>query len=96
MSTRGDEGPRNTTQIRSSRDPALVRAGLEAWLADQLPAGAAPAVTGLEGTSANGMSSETLLLDATWTEGGNPRAERLVARLAPDGADVPVFPAYDL
>jgi aminoglycoside phosphotransferase (APT) family kinase protein len=90
------DGPTNTSQVRSSRDPELVRAGLEAWLATKLPVGAAPRITGLEGTSANGMSSETLLLDATWTEDGEPRVERLVSRLAPDDKDVPVFPAYDL
>ena len=38
------------------------------------------------------MSSETILFDAAW--GGN--TERLVARLAPDPADVTVFPSYDL
>ena len=38
------------------------------------------------------MSSETLLVSAGWDDGGTPRHERLVARLAPDPADVPVFP----
>jgi len=38
------------------------------------------------------MSSETILFDATWRD----NAERLVARLAPDPADVTVFPSYDL
>ncbi len=90
------DGPRNTAQVRSSRDPERVRAGLEAWLATKLPAGAEPKITGLEGTSANGMSSETLLLDATWIEDGEPRSERLVSRLAPDEHDVPVFSTYDL
>jgi aminoglycoside phosphotransferase (APT) family kinase protein len=90
------DGPTNTARVRSSRDPERVRVGLEAWLATKLPPGAAPAITGLEGTSANGMSSETLLLDATWTEDGEAREEHLVSRLAPDEHDVPVFPTYDL
>ena len=81
---------------RSSRDPDRLRLGLEAWLATKLPSGAAPTVGSLESTSANGMSSETLLFDAEWTEGGDRRAERLVARVAPDAGDVPVFPSYDL
>jgi aminoglycoside phosphotransferase (APT) family kinase protein len=49
-------------------------------------------VSGLEGTSATGMSSETVLFDATWRDG----SERFVARVAPDPADVTVFPSYDL
>ncbi len=81
---------------RSSRDHAQVRAGLERWLAGRLPEGAAPRITGLEATSATGMSNETLLLSASWQERGEARSERLVARLAPDRADVPVFPRYDL
>jgi aminoglycoside phosphotransferase (APT) family kinase protein len=81
---------------RSSRDHAALRSRLEAWLAGRLPPGAAPCITGLEGTAANGMSSETLLFDASWREDGGDRHERLVARLAPDAADVPVFPRYDL
>ncbi len=42
------------------------------------------------------MSSETLLFDATWTEDGEVRTERLVARVAPEPHDVPVFPEYDM
>jgi aminoglycoside phosphotransferase (APT) family kinase protein len=81
---------------RSSRDAGTLREGLQAWLATKLPPGAAPDICSLEGTSANGMSSETLLFDAEWTQDGDRRRERLVARLAPDAADVPVFPTYDL
>ena len=82
---------------RSTRDRERLRADLERWLATRLPAGAAPRVESLEGTSSNGMSSETLLFDAAWAAGGAARRrERLVARLAPDAGDVPVFPSYDL
>jgi aminoglycoside phosphotransferase (APT) family kinase protein len=81
---------------RSSRDPEQVRAGLQDWLATKLPEGAQPSVGELAGTSATGMSSETLLFDASWTDGGAPRTEHLVARLAPSASDVPVFPSYDL
>src|SRR5713101_8000778 len=81
---------------RSSRDLAQVRGQLETWLAGRLPAGAAPSVQDLEATSANGMSSETLLFRADWTETGRRQSERLVARVAPDPVDEPVFPAYDL
>ena len=73
-----------------------MRRRLELWLASKLPLDAAPVIRSLEGTSANGMSSETLLFDAEWTDGGTRRPQRLVARVAPDSADVPVFPRYDL
>jgi aminoglycoside phosphotransferase (APT) family kinase protein len=79
---------------RSSRDRGALHASLESWLRERV--GDDAVVSGVESTSANGMSSETVLFDATWDEGGAPRAERLVARLAPSAADVPVFPTYDL
>jgi aminoglycoside phosphotransferase (APT) family kinase protein len=85
-----------TDMQRSSRDPQELRPRLEAWLADLLPPGAEPNVPELEATSANGMSSETILFTAAWTEDGRVRDERLVARIAPDAVDVPVFPTYDL
>jgi len=81
---------------RSSRDLDRVRLRLEAWLATKLDPGAAPVIRSLEGTSANGMSSETLLFDAEWNDDGARRSQRLVARVAPDPGDVPVFPSYDL
>ncbi|HET6954265.1 MAG TPA: phosphotransferase family protein [Acidimicrobiales bacterium] len=91
-----DDGPPAASPQRSSRDHERLRAGLEAWLAGRLPAGASPRITALTGTSANGMSSETLLLDATWRQDGAERTERLVARLAPHAGDVPVFRDYHL
>jgi aminoglycoside phosphotransferase (APT) family kinase protein len=85
---------------RSSRDPAALRDGLEAWLQTKLEAGATPKVGEISGTSATGMSSETLLFDASWTESAagstKRRTERLVARLAPSLDDAPVFGSYDL
>lgn len=81
---------------RSSRGHDELRRRLTAWLADRLPTGASPEVTALEPTSANGMSSETLRVEVTWTEAGAPRSHRLVVRMAPAPEDVPVFPRYDL
>jgi aminoglycoside phosphotransferase (APT) family kinase protein len=81
----------------SSRDRDQLASRLEAWLGTTLPAEAAPRITDLSGTAANGMSSETLLFDAEWTDHGLERhTERLVARLSPSERDVPVFPSYDL
>jgi aminoglycoside phosphotransferase (APT) family kinase protein len=76
---------------RSSRDPTSLGPRLEAWLANVLAG--EPKVGGLEGTSATGMSSETILFDATWDDG---TTKALVARIAPDPTDCPVFPSYDM
>ncbi|MFN8543649.1 MAG: phosphotransferase family protein [Candidatus Binatia bacterium] len=92
-------GAQNSAAARpqaSRRDVTDMQARLEAWIARQLPAGAEPRVSSLEVPAANGMSSETVLFDATWREGAGPRAVPLVARLAPEQSSVPVFPVYDL
>jgi aminoglycoside phosphotransferase (APT) family kinase protein len=81
---------------RSSRDPAWMRERLEAWLRGRLPAEAGAKLVSLQGTSANGMSSETLLVVAEWAERGARREHPLVVRVAPAGVDVPVFPRYEL
>src|SRR3954447_2132845 len=85
---------------RSSRDPEVQRERFGAWLRGKH---ADAEITDLQGTSATGMSSDTLLVDATWAgqprrAGGRGAAQprRLAARRAPDDDDVPVFPAYDL
>jgi aminoglycoside phosphotransferase (APT) family kinase protein len=74
---------------RSSRSPEVIRARLGDWLRTHEPDAE---ITDLQGTSANGMSSDTLMVDANWS--GAPH--RLVVRVAPDLTDVPVFPSYDL
>ena len=75
-----------TVSRRSSDD---LRAGLERWLRAREPDAA---ITALERPEGNGMSSETLLVDASWAGASH----RLVVRLAPDVDDVPVFPSYDI
>ena len=75
---------------RSSRDRAELRNRVSAWLEEKVHADVEVGdVTSPEGS---GMSSETLLFDATWDR----TTHALVARLEPDTADVPVFPTYDL
>ncbi|MEJ7833746.1 MAG: phosphotransferase family protein, partial [Nocardioides sp.] len=69
---------------------------LAGWLATVLPPGADPAVTLHSGIDSNGMSSETLVFDATWTEDGQQRTGEYVARVAPAAADFPVFEHYAL
>src|SRR5438552_3383721 len=89
-------GPEITELRRSSREPEQVRQRLESWLARRLPAASAPTVAEVHPTEATGVSTETLLFEARWTEDGRERTEQLVARVAPDQVDVPVFPTYDM
>jgi aminoglycoside phosphotransferase (APT) family kinase protein len=78
---------------RSTRDLVATRARLERWLGTKLPGAK---VGELASPSATGMSSETLLFEAAWPEGGARRRAAFVGRVAPDPRDVPVFPSYDL
>ena len=89
----GDGAVERATRTWSARVATTARCG-RGWSAGSPGAcpRAAPRITELQPTSANGMSNETLLLTACWREGGEPRQERLAARLAPDPGDVPVFP----
>jgi aminoglycoside phosphotransferase (APT) family kinase protein len=82
--------------LPSNRDREDIRRRLGAWLAGRLPAGAAPSVSALAIPETNGLSSETLLFEARWQEGGTPRGGRFVARMSPQASDFPVFPRYDL
>lgn len=78
---------------RSNRDTSTLPQVLSQWLAGVQPDRPAPQVTVESGVDANGMSSETILLTAHWADGD---AQRLVARVAPTQADVPVFSSYRL
>lgn len=78
---------------RSSRDVSTVPAILSQWLATRMD-GVRPEVTVESGIDSNGMSSETLILTGRWTDDGRPVEEKWVARVAPTGADVPVFSSY--
>jgi len=66
------------------------------WLSTVLPDDATPEVTVESGVDTNGMSSETIILTARWTQNGKPTEQRFVTRVAPTAADVPVFPSYQL
>lgn len=81
---------------RSTRDLEELSERLQDWLAGCLPVGADPRLSEVSSPSATGMSSETLLFDATWQEDGEERRGEFVARVEPDASDCPVFPFYDL
>ncbi|WP_134738250.1 phosphotransferase family protein [Nocardioides sp. 503] len=88
--------PADLKMQRTSRDATTVPRLLGDWLATLLPPGAKPSVVLHSGIDANGMSSETILLDVTWTEDGATQVGRYVARVEPAAADFPVFPTYEL
>ncbi len=79
----------------SRRDPEQTRIDIERWLARTLPEGAEPLVDAVHVPERNGMSSETVLVDASWIEDGERRERPLVFRIAPDASAVPVFQDYD-
>jgi aminoglycoside phosphotransferase (APT) family kinase protein len=88
--------PVQTELQRSSREPAVLQRQLEAWLRKRLPDDASPSITAMSATSATGLSSDTILFTAAWDDSEGRTARDLVARIAPDAVDVPVFPSYDL
>ncbi|MEU6137081.1 phosphotransferase family protein [Nocardioides sp. NPDC047086] len=88
--------PPEMTFQKSGRDPVAIGARLEQWLATALPPGADPDVVILGGIDANGLSSETVLLDVTSTLDEDRQAKAYVLRVAPRPEDIPVFASYDL
>ena len=77
----------------STRDRDDLHRRLVTWLAHKVQD---PHVSELVVPETNGMSSETLLFDATWNHDGALVTQACAARLRPDPANVPVFPVYDL
>jgi aminoglycoside phosphotransferase (APT) family kinase protein len=65
------------------RDLDPLARSLEAWLADRLPGATDIAVTHLDYPRGAGMSHETILFDAAWSEGGARRTQGYVVRIKP-------------
>ncbi len=91
----------------SERDAGALAGRLAGWLADRLSeteraaGGRAAAVSGLtvrnpRFSGSGGLSSTSVLFEASWLSGGTGRHGAYVARLAPEAGAVPVFPRYDL
>jgi aminoglycoside phosphotransferase (APT) family kinase protein len=73
----------------STRDLHATRDALERWLRGTHPDAS---ISELQAPPTNGMSSETILFDATW----DGETVGLVGRIPPDPANFPVFPTYDI
>jgi aminoglycoside phosphotransferase (APT) family kinase protein len=80
--------------VAGQRDPALIQAALEPWLARQLPDASAVEITRLEIPQSSGFSNETYLFDASWREDGRHVDAELVLRSQP--ATHHLFPEIDL
>jgi aminoglycoside phosphotransferase (APT) family kinase protein len=74
------------------RDDATLVAGLTRWLTERY--GAETLTLSDVVRPSAGYSSDTVLVDATWSTGGTTRSDPLVVRMPPDGAGT--FPRYDL
>ncbi len=91
------ERPPDAPIVRSTRSHDELRRRIETWLREGSPRLEGATVTDLGAPESGGMSSETLIFDAAFDAGDGRRdVARLVARLEPDPADLPVFPSYDL
>ncbi|HMQ26326.1 MAG TPA: phosphotransferase family protein, partial [Acidimicrobiales bacterium] len=89
-------GPPSTDRPQTStRDHEVLAQRLSEWLGAR-PGFTQGVVHDLAAPSTNGMSSETLLFDAEWTDAEGGHRDRCVARLEPEMTAVPVFPSYDL
>ena len=88
-----DERKKMTVSERSvdSLEPAL-----RAWLADRLGPAEQLTLSGLRIPPSGGLSSSSVLFEATWRCDGEQRHGAYVARMAPEASAVPVFPRYDL
>jgi aminoglycoside phosphotransferase (APT) family kinase protein len=80
--------------LSNQTDPQVAERQLTAFLANRLPGAQDVQVSNVEIPSASGLSTETILFDASWRQDGQAHAQRLVARVQPSGPAV--FPSYDL
>ena len=76
------------------RDLEHTRERLREWFAGVLPEARGLQLSELSGPGATGFSSDTLMFDLSYEEGGEKHRRELVARLEPSG--LRTFPEYDL
>ncbi|MFT4199176.1 phosphotransferase family protein [Gordonia sp. (in: high G+C Gram-positive bacteria)] len=89
-----DAIPENSAELARPSDSRLsteeITPPLTEWLSAK--AGSPATITGIHPPDGNGMSSETVIVDAEW----DGEQHNLVVRVAPDPKSDPVFPDYDL
>jgi aminoglycoside phosphotransferase (APT) family kinase protein len=77
----------------SERTVPALAAALQEWLADRPAGPGRPTVSGVRLPESGGLSSTSVLFEASWAGAGTGF---YVARMAPEASAVPVFPRYDL
>ena len=80
----------------SERSLPALTAALQDWLAGRAAGPGRPTVTGVGLPDSGGLSSTSVLFEASWPGEHPARRSRYVARMAPEPSAVPVFPRYDL
>ncbi|MHB8438341.1 MAG: phosphotransferase family protein [Acidimicrobiales bacterium] len=90
MTNAPEATPRLTTSRRNRDD---LHRRIRAWFEKRLRL---PEVSSLVVPESNGMSSETLLFDLSWSDADGRHDRGCAARMAPDPTAAPVFPVYDL
>ncbi|MFG1922308.1 phosphotransferase family protein [Cryptosporangium sp. NPDC048952] len=90
------DGPERGTKTMTTTitDLADLRRRLTGWLT--AVTGGQADIGDLRRPAENGLSSVSLLLDASWMRDGQPVRRGLVVRIPPDTSAYPVFPSYDL
>lgn len=76
-------------------EPERAQTALTEWLSGALPDARDIVVSGVEVPATSGLSCETVLFEAGWSQNGTAHREALVARVAPVG-HTGLFPSYDL
>lgn len=84
-----------TVKTTTATDLTDLHRSLEGWIRVRLGSPKAR-VFNLRKPSESGMSSISVLFTAEWIEDGAVHGADLVARLAPEASDFPVFAGYDL
>ncbi|MBY8859715.1 phosphotransferase family protein [Nocardia sp. CA2R105] len=97
MSDDSDPDPEQRRQLTTSaRDLYDLAERLTGWLGDKVGCDDAPTLTDLRRPQAGGMSSSSVLFDASWQKDGKTLTGSYVARMAPEDDSFPVFETYDL
>jgi aminoglycoside phosphotransferase (APT) family kinase protein len=80
----------------SERSIGTLTTALQDWLTDRLGRPGQLTVSGVRTPGSGGLSSTSVLFEASWISQGTQRGGVYVARMAPEESAVPVFPRYDL
>jgi aminoglycoside phosphotransferase (APT) family kinase protein len=80
--------------LKNQIDTARASHDLAKWLGTKMPGAEDIRVSEVTVPSSSGLSTETVLFEASWREDGVDKSQAMVARVQPNGPGV--FPNYDL